>query len=190
MSTICETSHYTKHIGWIATTVICVSVCCFVSEEVIFSIWQDVIFLRGKLLSCWLIFCRLIELSAAPWHSAPGIYIFCCDDMVLFLQLTELTIVKFLKSCFWGVDFYIIFMNKMMNSKHQNAKIQCFSFYSETWFYASQCSSWEHKSHLVGLRPRTILNKQLQQSDRLICCEHDTDVTTQIIFPHCQCIKM
>lgn len=41
-----------------------------------------------------------------------------------------------------------------------------------------------------SLRPRTILNNQPQQSDRLIYREHDTDVTTLFIFSLCQCIKM
>lgn len=41
-----------------------------------------------------------------------------------------------------------------------------------------------------SLRPRTILNNQPRQSDRLIYREHDTDVTTLFIFSLCQCIKM
>ena len=41
-----------------------------------------------------------------------------------------------------------------------------------------------------SLRPRTILNNQPRQSDRLIYREHDTDVTALFIFSLCQRIKM
>ena len=41
-----------------------------------------------------------------------------------------------------------------------------------------------------SLRPRTILNNQPRQSDRLIYREHDTDVTALFIFSLCQWIKM
>lgn len=41
-----------------------------------------------------------------------------------------------------------------------------------------------------SLRPRTLSNKRPRQTDRLIYCEHDTDVTAPFIFSLCQCIKM
>lgn len=41
-----------------------------------------------------------------------------------------------------------------------------------------------------SLRPRTLSNKRLRQSDRLIYREHDTDVTAPFVFSFCQCIKM
>lgn len=41
-----------------------------------------------------------------------------------------------------------------------------------------------------SLRPRTLSNKRLRQSDRLIYREHDTDVTAPFVFSFCQRIKM